>query len=102
MNSNSSIDEILKLQKETEEKQRKLTEDLKLACKKLFASTNGKFFLKYLKNLTLWSEQDNNINNEILIYKKGRRDIWAIIRNVIPKNILAEIEIYDTDLQDKE
>lgn len=97
MQTNSKVDELLKKQKEAEEKQKKVIEDLKLASKEVFSTVNGKFFLKYLKRLCFWSEQDLNINNEILIYKKGRRDIWTIIRNVIPKEVLAQIEIYDED-----
>lgn len=95
MQNNSKIDELLKKQQEAEARQKKIVEDLKLACKDIFSTPNGKFFLKYLKNMCFWSEQDLNINNEILIYKKGRRDTWAIIRNVIPKDVLAQIEIYD-------
>jgi len=97
MQHNSKIDELLAKQSEAVEKEKKMVEDLKLACKDIFSTTNGKFFLKYLKRLSFWSEQDLNINNEILIYKKGRRDIWAIIRNIIPKDVLAQIEIYDND-----
>ena len=91
----SKVDEILQKQKEADERERKKTEELKKACRDLFSDVNGKFFLKYLKTICLWSDQDTNINNEILIYKKGRRDIWAIIRNIIPKDVLAQIEIYD-------
>lgn len=95
MQIKSNIDELLDKQREAEEKQKKIVEDLKLACKETLSSPNGIFFLKYLKNLCFWDEQDLNINPDILIYKKGRRDIWAIIRNVIPKDVLAQIEIYD-------
>ena len=98
MQHNSKIDELLKKQQEAEEKEKKIIEDLKVVCKDIFSTPNGKFFLKYLKRLSFWSEQDLNINNEILIYKKGRRDIWAIIRNIIPKDVLAQIEIYDNDI----
>ncbi len=98
MQHNSKIDELLKKQQEAEEKEKKMVEDLKVVCKDIFSTPNGKFFLKYLKRLSFWSEQDLNINNEILIYKKGRRDIWAIIRNIIPKDVLAQIEIYDNDI----
>ena len=97
MNNKSKIDEILEKQKQADLREKKEIENLKLACKDIFATPNGKFFLKYLKRLCFWSEQDCNINNEILIYKKGRRDIWAIIRNVIPKDVLAQIEIYDEE-----
>lgn len=91
----SKIDKLFEKQKQAEEKQKKIVENLKLSCKDIFSTPNGKFFLKFLKDMCFWSEQDCNINNEILIYKKGRRDIWAIIRNVIPKDVLAQIEIYD-------
>lgn len=94
-NSNSKIDEVFKRQQEKEQAEKELTENLKIACKEVFSDVNGKFFLKFLKDICFWAEQDPNINNEILIYKKGRRDIWAIIRNIIPPDILAQIEIYD-------
>lgn len=97
MQVNSKIDEIQKKQLEQAEKEQKLIADLKLCSQDIFSSKNGQFFLKYLKKLCLWSEQDLNINNEVLIYKKGRRDIWTIIRNVLPKEILAQVEIYDND-----
>lgn len=95
MNTHSKVDELIEKQKLKDEKEKKKIENLKLACKDIFSTTNGKFFLKFLKGLCLWSEQDININPEILIYKKGRRDIWALVRNLIPKETLAQIEIYD-------
>jgi len=97
MQTKSKVDEIIEQQKEAQEKQIKEIADLKLCCKEIFSNKNGKFFLKYLKKICFWSEQDLNINNEILIYKKGRRDIWSIIRNVLPKEILAHIEIFDDE-----
>ena len=95
MNSNNKIDEIFEKQKKEEEKQKKIFEDLKIACKGIASGTNGKFFLKFLKDICFWDEEDCNINNEILIYKKGRRDIWIIIRKILPPDVLAQIEIYD-------
>lgn len=100
MQHNTNIDKLLEKQNKVQEKEKQMIEDLKLACKDIFSTPNGKFFLKYLKRLSFWSEQDLNINNEILIYKKGRRDIWVIIRNLIPKDVLAQIEIYDDNLQE--
>lgn len=97
MQTNSKVDELLEKQRKADEKEKKLQEDLKVACQSIFSNPNGKFFLKYLKRMCFWSEQDLNINNEVLIYKKGRRDTWAIIRNIIPKEILAQIEIYDEE-----
>ena len=89
----TKVDEITLKAQEKERKEQEETEQLKIACKQAFSNINGIYFLKYLFKLCLWAEQDLNINNEVLIYKKGRRDIWAIIRNVIPPNILKEIEI---------
>lgn len=95
MQTNNKIDDLIRKQEENKEKQRQELENLKMASKELFSDVNGKYFLKYLKQICLWSEQDININAELLIYKKGRRDIWTIVRNVIPKDVLALIEIYD-------
>ena len=95
MNSQSIVDAIKERERELQEKEKKEIEDLKLACKEIFKDVNGKFFLQYLKNRCGWNDQDNNINPEVLIYKKGRRDIWTIVRAVLPKDIVAQIEIYD-------
>ena len=92
----TKVDEIHQREKEIMEKEEKVIEDLKLVCADIFSSKNGMFFLKYLFKMCFWAEQDININNEVLLYKKGRRDTWAIIRNVIPKDILAQVEIYDS------
>lgn len=97
MNNYSKIDEIMKKQKEQQEKQQKEIENMKIACKEIFKSNEAKFFLKFLKKISFWSEQDCNISNDVLIYKKGRRDMWLIIRNLIPKDVLAQIEIYDEE-----
>ncbi len=97
--SKSKVDDLMQKQREAEEKEKKKVEILKEIMKNSFSDANGIMFLKYLKTLCFWAEQDININSDILLYKKGRRDIWAIIRNVIPKDVLAKIEIYDdTDL----
>ncbi|MDY6358437.1 MAG: hypothetical protein SPL73_05700 [Cyanobacteriota bacterium] len=97
MQAYSKIDEIYKTRQRALEKQKQLEQNLKKSCSEIFSTVNGKFFLKYLKRICLWSEQDTNINPETVLYKKGRRDIWTIIRNVIPRDVLAQIEIYDTE-----
>lgn len=94
-NNKSNVDLLIEKQKQADEKEKKFVEEMKVCCQDIFSSPNGKFFLKYLKKLSFWSEQDINVNHDVLIYKKGRRDVWAIIRNVIPKDVLAQIEIYD-------
>lgn len=96
----SKVDVLFEKQEEARKKQQKIVEDLMFACKDLFSTPNGIFFLKYLFKMCFWGEQDTNINHDVLLYKKGRRDTWAIIRNVIPKDILAQIEIYDNSLEE--
>ena len=97
MRIKSRVDELIQQEQKAKEAEKEYYDNLKLSCKELFAGQNGLFFLKFLKKISLWNEQDNNINNEILIYKKGRRDTWAIIRNLIPKDVLAQVEIYDEE-----
>lgn len=95
MNSKSKVDEILEQRKIQEKNEAEETAKLKDVCKLACEDTNVKFLLKYLKKICLWNDQSNDITPNIAVYNKGRRDIWAIFRNVIPLNVLADIEIYD-------
>lgn len=90
----SKVDDVFQQQQEKIQREKQEIENLKLACSEVFSSTNGKYVLKFLKKISGWSEQDMNINTDVLAYKKGRRDSWLILRNLLPKDILAEIEIY--------
>lgn len=94
LNSKTKVDEIYKKQQEKDQKEKQQVEKLKFACSEIFSNPNGKYFLKFLKTYCGWNSQDMNINPEVLIYQKGRRDVWVLIRNILPKNLLAEIEIY--------
>lgn len=76
-----------KVQKEKEEA------ILKQAIFEITQKDNANILLQFLKDISLWDLQDNNIDKEILAYQKGRRDIWLILRNFIPRDILANIEI---------
>ena len=100
MHNNSTVDEILKNKQLQEQKEKEEIENLKIAAKEIFKDKNGFYFLKFLKKICLWDEQDNNINNEILIYKKGRRDIWLVIRNLLKPDLLAQVEIF-SDISDE-
>ena len=91
----SKVDDIFQQQQEKIEREKQEIENLKLACSEVFSSTNGKYVLRFLKKISGWSEQDMNINTDVLAYKKGRRDSWLILRNLLPKDIIAQIEIYD-------
>lgn len=88
---------IDKLQ-EAAEKQAEHAKLLDEAYKKCFESAlstqNGKCAFQLLHKLSLWDEISDNDTSESLIYKRGRRDMWNIIRQYIPKKVLAEIEIY--------
>lgn len=68
---------------------------LKEALLEITKKDYGRIILRFLKDVCLWDTTDENIDKDILAYKKGRRDIWAILRSFIPKDILAEIEIFD-------
>lgn len=96
-NNKTKIDELIEKQNQAELREKKELENLKISAKEVFKSAEGKHILRFLKKACHWDEQDMNINNEVLIYKKGRRDIWLIIRNLLPKDVLAQIEIYDTE-----
>lgn len=77
-----------------QEQEKEQQEKLKLAASKIFKGNNGVFILNFLKEICLWNEQDTNINPNLVLYKKGRQDIWMVFRNILPKEILAKIEIY--------
>lgn len=93
----TKIDELLKKQEEADLKKKIEEENLKKCFAKAFASTEGKQVLKYLKKISFWGQQDENINKDVVLYKKGRSDNWAIIRNLIPRETLAQVEIFDMD-----
>lgn len=94
MQYESKVDEIIRQEQARAELEKEEAEKLKIACQAIFTNHDAFYFLKFLYRISLWAEQDTNINPEILIYKKARRDYWAILRNVIPKGVLAQIEIY--------
>lgn len=93
----TKIDELFEKQKEADERQKRELENLKLCCKELFKDVNGKYLLRFLMRICHWAEEDLNINHDMIIYKKGRRDIWLILRTLLPKEVLAQIEIYDDE-----
>ncbi len=94
-NIKTRADDLYEKQHKAEEKQKQEFENLKLCCKEVFSDVNGKYFLKFLNKLCNWAEEDNNINHDLLVYKKGRRDIWLIVRMLLPKDIVAQIEAYE-------
>ena len=91
----SKVDDVYKQEQEKLEREKQEIENLKIACSDVFSSNNGKYILRFLKKISGWNEQDMNINADVLAYKKGRRDSWLILRNLLPKDILTQVEIYD-------
>lgn len=91
----SKVDKLLEEQKNKKEKEEKQIQELKKICENACNDVNVKFILKFIKQICLWNDQNNDITPNIAIYNKGRRDVWAILRNIIPKSVLCQIEIYD-------
>lgn len=81
------------LEKEREN-QKLLDEKYKQCFSKALETEHGKCAFQLLHKLCLWDEISDSDTSDSLIYKKGRRDIWLMIRQYIPKVVLTEIEIY--------
>ena len=93
-NFKSKTDAIDEAKKQAEKERIEQYKKLTLACKELFKDQNGIFLLKFLKDTCLWDSQNTNIDKDILAYQKGRRDIWLILRTLLPKDVLAKVEIF--------
>jgi len=97
----TDIDKLLEKQQQADERQKRELENLQLCCSQIFNDVNGKYFLRFMKRICCWAEEDMNINHDTIVYKKGRRDVWLILRTLLPKEVLAQIEIYDEDVLTK-
>lgn len=82
--------------KQAIEKQNEEMKNLQIACKEIFRGQNGLYVLKFLKRICNW-ECESNVDANTLIYRGGRRDIWLIMRTLLPKDILTQVEIYGND-----
>ena len=94
----NSITQVERILKEKNQKRIELIKEEEILKECFLESTKKDYartYLQFIKDLCLWDCQEENIDKDILAYKKGRRDIWIIIRNFIPKDLLAEIEIYN-------
>ena len=94
-NRKTKVDGICENQQKAESERQKRIKNLKLALSESTKDVNVKFFLKFLKEACFWSELDDNINHDTIIYKKSRRDLWAVIRTLLPKKVLTQIEILE-------
>lgn len=88
--------DAIKEEKEKElQRQNEEQEKLMFTASKIFSNKNGVYLLKFLKKICLWDSENTNVDKEILAYRAGRRDVWLILRTLIPKEILADVEIYN-------
>ena len=91
----TKAEEIFKRTQKQKENASKEEEKLKAHILEAIEKDGMKVFLQFLKDLSLWDKVDEDINPEVLSYRRGRRDVWLIVRSLIPKDILAQIEIYN-------
>lgn len=78
----------------SKENEKLLNEKYKQCFAKTLETEEAKCVFQLLNKLSLWDEISDSDTKESLIYKKGRRDLWVMIRQYIPNSVLAEIEIY--------
>lgn len=90
----NKVDELQKKRKEKLAEQQQYVNDLKTAIDNLQEEKNLIFFLKFINKICGWNEQSVDITPNELIYKKGKRDIWVALRNVLPRKVVAKVEIY--------
>lgn len=83
--------EMARQKKEQEIEKEKIKQFFVDACEK----EGFKLLLQMLKDLSLWDKVEQNIDVGILQYQRGRRDIWLLLRGYVPKDVLAQIEIYN-------
>lgn len=91
----TKVEENKKFEKEQKEKQQKIDEKLKTCFAAALSTKEGMIAFQLIKKLSLWDEPCSSTNVDSEIYKKGRRDMWLMIREYLPPDILAKIEIYE-------
>lgn len=95
------VDELDNKTNVQQEKNQKFIENLKKCFIAATKETEGYKAFKYIKKICLWDEKYFQTTAEQELYKKARRDVWLLIREYIPDNVLANIEIKDkTDIFD--
>lgn len=90
----TNIEKLQELQEKQAQDAKVLDEKYKQCFAKALSTEQGKCAFQLLHKLSLWDEMSDNDTSESLIYKRGRRDMWNMVRQYIPKKVLAEIEIY--------
>ena len=94
----SQSDKLKQNREKLEQQQAEIHANMIKVCSEAFSGTNGKYLGKFIRDICKWSDptQENiDVNGQVLAYQKGRRDIWVILREFIDKKDLAEIEIFD-------
>lgn len=94
--SHSSIDKQLRDREEEKARllrEKELMEEYINAMNRLFASSDGKFFLNRLKRACGINSFDKELNPAKLVEDRGRRSIWFdLIQPHLDINILRELE----------
>ena len=70
-------------------------ENLRTCFEQATKTKEGKCAFKYIKKISCWDTEELNVESSVLAYQRGRRDAWLLIRQFLPKQVLADIEIYD-------
>lgn len=89
----NKIDEVIAKKESRDKAIADFENNLKIACASVFATANGQYLAKYLKDICGFTEYQSDVNPNIAIYYKGRRDIYLHLRKFIPASCLINIEI---------
>lgn len=93
MQAKSKIDEVLEKQEEQKKAILDFEKNLKFSCAKVFATKEGQYVARYIKDLCGFTDVCNDVNPNVNIYKNSRRDVYINLRKFIPSSSLIKIEI---------
>ena len=97
--SKTCTDVIKEKTKELKNSNEKISNNLKKCFIEATKEIDGYRAFKYIKKICLWDEKYSQTSAEQELYKKARRDVWLLIREFIPDNVLTKLEILDkTDI----
>lgn len=91
----TTYEKAQKILEEREQLKKIEEENIKLCFSKATETKEGKMAFKYIKNISCWDSEELNVDSSVLAYQKGRRDTWMLIRQFLPKELLADIEVYN-------
>lgn len=91
----TSIDNLMIKQRQAEKRKQEKEEALRKCFAKALETPEGKCAFKYIKKISLWDKENRNVDQQVVSYLQGRRDNWLLIRQFLPREVLAQIEIFD-------